>query len=328
MFRIKRWTIARPRRHRGGMSLLLVLMAMTSHPAAVLAGPIGAVGAGDSVVATTGPNTSLQQPARFRAKPPGKRYSVSVPIGQARPALPLPRIEGPDDERLPLVVIDAGHGGHDPGAISPHSGRREKDITLAIVRAIRDDLIASGRVRVALTRADDRFLVLEERFGIARRLGADLFISVHADAAENDQARGASIYTLSEVASDREAARLAARENKANMINGVDLGRHSSAVSSILLDLTQRETMNIASDFARLLQREAADELSFRTTAHRFASFVVLKAPDMPSVLFETGFLSNKEDAEFLASPAGQKKVARGVREAVQLHFARQVAAQ
>lgn len=309
------------------MSLLLVLMAMTSHPAAALAGPIGAVGAGDSVVAAPGPRTSLQPPARFRAKPPGKRYSVSVPIGQARPALPLPRIEGPDDARLPLVVIDAGHGGHDPGAISPHSGRREKDITLAIARAIRDDLIASGRVRVALTRADDRFLVLEERFGIARRLKADLFISVHADAAENDQARGASIYTLSEVASDREAARLAARENKANMINGVDLGRHSSAVSSILLDLTQRETMNIASDFARLLQREAADELSFRTTAHRFASFVVLKAPDMPSVLFETGFLSNKEDAEFLASAAGQKKVARGVREAVQLHFARQVAA-
>lgn len=309
------------------MSLLLVLMAMTSHPAAGLAGPIGAVGAGDSVVAAPGPRTSLQPPARFRAKPPGKRYSVSVPIGQARPALPLPRIEGPDDARLPLVVIDAGHGGHDPGAISPHSGKREKDITLAIARAIRDDLIASGRVRVALTRADDRFLVLEERFGIARRLKADLFISVHADAAENDQARGASIYTLSEVASDREAARLAARENKANMINGVDLGRHSSAVSSILLDLTQRETMNIASDFARLLQREAADDLSFRTTAHRFASFVVLKAPDMPSVLFETGFLSNKEDAEFLASAAGQKKVARGVREAVQLHFARQVAA-
>lgn len=274
-----------------------------------------------------GPRTEIQPPAQFRAKPPEKRYSVTVPIGKPKPALPLPPIQGPDNPRLPLVVIDAGHGGHDPGAISPHSGKREKDITLALARAIRDDLVASGRVRVALTRSDDRYLVLEERYGIARRLKADLFISVHADAAENEQASGASVYTLSEVASDREAARLAARENKANIINGIDLGAHSSEVSSILLDLTQRETMNVASDFARLLQREASEGVKFRTSAHRFASFVVLKAPDTPSVLFETGFISNKDDAEFLASKAGQQRVARGVRDAVQIHFARQIAA-
>lgn len=285
------------------------------------------VSAGEFERASRSPRTILQPPAGFRAKPPEKRYSVTVPIGKPKPAVALPRIEGPDNGRLPLVVIDAGHGGHDPGAISPHSGKREKDITLALARAIRDDLLASGRVRVALTRADDRFLVLEERFGIARRLKADLFISVHADAAENETASGASIYTLSEVASDREAARLAARENKANIINGVDLGAHSGDVSAILLDLTQRETMNVASDFARLLQREASDGVKFRTSAHRFASFIVLKAPDTPSVLFETGFISNKVDAEFLASAAGQKKVARGVRDAVQIHFARQIAA-
>lgn len=273
------------------------------------------------------PRTEWQPPLNFRAKPPEKRYSVTVPIGAPKPAPALPKIEGPNNPRLPLVVIDAGHGGHDPGAISPHSGKREKDITLGIARAIRDDLVASGRVRVALTRSDDRFLVLEERYGIARRLKADLFISIHADAAENEEAHGASVYTLSEVASDREAARLAARENKANIINGVDLGAHSGEVSSILLDLTQRETMNVASDFARLLQREAADDVTFRSTAHRFASFVVLKAPDTPSVLFETGFISNKDDSEFLASAAGQKKVARGVRDAIQVHFARQIAA-
>lgn len=277
--------------------------------------------------AARAPRLTLQPPANFRAKPPKKRYSVSVPIGKAKPALPLPDIHGPSDHRLPLVVLDAGHGGHDPGAISPHNGRYEKDITLSLVRAIRDELVASGRVRVALTRSDDRYLVLEERYGIARRLKADLFISIHADAAENHDAHGASIYTLSEVASDREAARLAARENKSNIINGVDLGVHGGDVSSILLDLAQRETMNVASDFARLLQREASDEVKFRTSAHRFASFVVLKAPDTPSVLFETGFISNKDDAAFLASPAGQKKIARGVREAVQLHFARQIAA-
>lgn len=272
------------------------------------------------------PKLELQPPVHFRAKPPAKHYSVTVPIGAPKSALPLPPVQGPDNSRLPLVVIDAGHGGHDPGAISPQSGRQEKSITLAIARAIRDDLLASGRVRVALTRSDDRYLVLEERFGIARRLKADLFISIHADSAENLDASGASIYTLSEVASDREAARLASRENKANIINGVDLGAHSSDVSSILLDLTQRETMNVSSDFARLLQRDAASAVHFRTDAHRFASFVVLKSPDTPSVLFETGFISNVHDADFLSSRAGQKKLAQGVSDAVQAHFARQIA--
>lgn len=274
------------------------------------------------------PRADAVHSASFRAEAPKKkRYSVTVPISKAKPAVPLPAIAGPADARLPLVVIDPGHGGHDPGAVSPFGGAREKDVTLALARAIRDELVATGRVRVALTRTDDRYLVLEERYGIARQLKADLFLSVHADAAETPDARGASVYTLSEVASDREAARLAARENKANIINGVDLGAHSSDVSSILLDLTQRETMNTASDFARLLQREASDEMKFRTTARRFASFVVLKAPDTPSILFETGFLSNKEDAEFLTSAEGRKKVARGVREAVQVHFARRIAA-
>lgn len=256
------------------------------------------------------------------AKRTGARYSVSVPIGRPRPA-DIPKIEGPADARLPLVVIDAGHGGHDPGAISPHNGAREKDVTLALARALREELLATGRIRVALTRSDDRFLVLEERYGIARRLGADLFISLHADAAATPDARGASIYTLSEVASDQEAARLAARENRANIIGGVDLSAQSNSVSSILIDLAQRETMTQSADFARLLQREAAKAVTFRSTARRFAAFVVLKSPDTPSVLFETGFISNRADAEFLASSAGQRALARGVRDAVQVHFAR-----
>ena len=246
-----------------------------------------------------------------------------MPIGRPRPTVELPKIEGPNNADLPLVVIDAGHGGHDPGAISPHNGAREKDVTLALARALRAELLATGRIRVALTRGDDRFLILEERYGIARRLKADLFISLHADAAETPDARGASIYTLSEVASDREAARLAARENRSNIIGGVDLSAQSSAVSSILIDLSQRETMQLSADFARLLQREAGSAIRFRTTARRFAAFVVLKSPDTPSVLFETGFISNREDAEYLASAAGQRALARGVRAAVVTHFAR-----
>ena len=253
----------------------------------------------------------------------GRRYEVSVPIGPARRGVPLPVIHGAADPRLPLVVIDAGHGGHDPGAISPDGRHREEEITLAIARAIRDDLVATGRVRVALTRDRDEYLVLEERYGIARRLGADLFVSIHADAAENPEATGASIFTLSEVASDREAQRLAARENRANILNGVDLGGQPNDVRSILIDLTQRETMNLSADFARTLQRTAAGDIPFRTASHRFAGFVVLKAPDMPSILLETGFISNPRDAERIASRAGQQAIARGMRNAVLTHFAR-----
>jgi N-acetylmuramoyl-L-alanine amidase len=223
-------------------------------------------------------------------------------------------------------VIDAGHGGHDPGAISPHGNQREKNVTLGIARAIRDRLVASGRVRVALTRDTDKFLVLEERFGIARRLDADLFISIHADAAGNQSAQGATVYTLAEVASDREAAKLAARENKANIINGVNLGGTNRDVSSILIDLTQRETMNVSADFAKLLHREGSRQMTFRRIPHKFGSFVVLKAPDTPSVLLETGYLTNRNDVAFLSSRAGQRKVANGVANAIEAHFARKLA--
>lgn len=262
----------------------------------------------------------------FRAAPPADHYSVSVPLGRPRQAAGLPRILGPDDERLPLVVLDAGHGGHDPGAISPHGGHREKDVTLAIAQKIRADLLKTGRVRVAMTRENDSFVVLQDRFLIARKLDADLFISLHADAAAHAEASGATVYTLSEVASDREAQRLAVRENKVNIINGIDLGGTSNDVSSILIDLTQRETMNISAGFAKLLLREAGANMALRSTSHRFASFVVLKAADTPSVLFETGYLTNEKDMAFLASSAGQNNVAKSVSAAVQAHFARRVA--
>ena len=183
--------------------------------------------------------------------------------------IPLaPAIEGERDDSLPavtpargtdppLVVIDPGHGGRDPGASSPEGELREKDVTLALARAMRDSLARSGRVRAALTRDGDSYLPLAERYAIARRLGADLFISVHADAAPaNDQARGATLYTLSEVASDRQAALLAARENEADLIGGARLSPDAN-VNLILIDLAQRESMNVSADFARLLYREA-----------------------------------------------------------------------
>ena len=254
-----------------------------------------------------------------------QRATASVPVPSRRRGQRLPRIEGDADR--PLVVIDAGHGGHDPGAISPHGGMQEKELTLKTARAVRDALLASGRVRVALTRDRDEFLVLQERYAIARRLGASLFISIHCDSADNPQATGASIYTLSEVASDREAARLAARENKADILAGVDLGRQSADISSILIDLTQRETMNASAGFARLLGREATGVIPLKPNYHRMASLMVLKAPDLPSILFETGYLSNEADAQRLDSVEGRRAIAKSVERAVEVYFARRLAA-
>lgn len=251
-------------------------------------------------------------------------YSLRIALDPPIVEVPLPPVEGPDDPERPLVVIDPGHGGHDPGAVSSQ-GVREEEIALAVSRAMRDGLLESGRVRVALTRDGDSFLTLRDRFEIARRLGADLFVSVHADAARRGEARGATIYTLSEVASDGEAELLAHRENKADIINGVNLGGRPTQVASILIDLAQREAMDDAAAFARLLRRESTG-VPFRDDYHRMASLLVLKAPDVPSILFEAGYVTNAEDAAFIASPEGQQRIADGFARAVEVHFARRMA--
>jgi N-acetylmuramoyl-L-alanine amidase len=257
---------------------------------------------------------------------PRAQQDEGVPIastgGRALPA-GLPRILG--DPGRPLVVLDAGHGGHDPGAVSPFGARREKDVTLAIATAIRDALAASGRVRVAMTREDDRYLVLKDRYEIARKMRAALFISIHADAAPaNDGARGATIYTLSEVASDREAALLAEQQNRSDRIAGESLSG-DTGVDRILIDLAQRESMTVSADFAALLKREASAYFPFRPEYHRFASLVVLKAPDVPSILFETGYLTNATDTAYISSPEGRQQIALGMKSAIETHFARRL---
>ena len=257
------------------------------------------------------------------AAPPPNRAVANLPAYPTR--FRLPAVLGPKRLSLPLVVIDAGHGGHDPGSSSSSGRVQEKDMALQIARAIRDALVASGRVRVAMTRDTDKFLVLAERREIARALHADLFLSVHCDSAPNPAARGASIYTLSETSSDRVAAALAARENKADVLNGVDLSRETSDVSSILIDLAQRETMNVSSSFASLLQRELAPLIGLRSTFHKYAGLMVLKAPDVPSVLLETGYISNDDDLAQLTSVSYREKIATGVRRAVEAHFARRL---
>jgi N-acetylmuramoyl-L-alanine amidase len=257
---------------------------------------------------------------------PRAERDEGVPIAIAErsdPMVGLPRILG--DPGRPLVVLDAGHGGRDPGATSPFGSRREKDVTLAIAAAIRDALAGSGKVRVAMTREDDRYLVLKDRYEIARRMRADLFISIHADAApSNDGARGATIYTLSEVASDRQAALLAEQQNQSDRIAGSALSG-DTGVDRILIDLTQRESMTVSADFAALLKREASAYFPFRPEYHRFASLVVLKAPDVPSILFETGYLTNATDAAYIGSAEGRQQIALGMKSAIETHFARRL---
>jgi N-acetylmuramoyl-L-alanine amidase len=265
-----------------------------------------------------------QPPVAYRASPPKSRYNITIPLDPPANGLPRPRIYGPKGR--PLVVIDAGHGGHDPGTISPVTGQHEKTVTLAIAKRIRDELLASGRVRVALTREDDRFYVLRERSAIARNIGADLFISIHADAAPSPDASGATLYTLSEVASDKEAAALAARENKSDIVKGVNLGGEKADVASILIDLAQRETMNNSVRFANLIKRESGGQIPFRSGFHRMAGFAVLKAPDTPAILMEVGYMTNADDVARLHSAQGQTQIASGLRKAIEIFFARSVA--
>ena len=261
----------------------------------------------------------------LRADRPKKRYSVTVPIGKPKPAVSLPRIEGRDNPRLPLVVIDAGHGGHDPGATSPYNGKREKDLTLELARAIRDDLVAGGRVRVALTRSDDRYLVLEERYGIARRLKADLFLSIHADAAENRNARGSSVYVLSTKGASSQRARwLADKENAADLIGGVSLQRTEGTLANVLLDLAQSGNMKASEDAAsHVLGGLKRIGNNHKPNLER-ANFAVLRTSDMPAMLVETAFISNPDEERRLTDPAYQRRVAGAVLDGVHTYFSRQ----
>ncbi len=258
----------------------------------------------------------------FGAPGRGYDYVVKVLLPQGDAALGLPKVEGPMDAGRPLVVIDAGHGGKDPGAGT--GSFREKDLTLALAKALRDDLVKAGGVRVALTRDDDTYLVLPERSAIARRLNADLFISIHADSTESaNGASGATVYTLSAKGSNQAAEKIAARENAADLINGVRIDEQSEAVSAILVDLSQRETQAKSEEFARLILREGQGRLPFREKSEQSAAFAVLKSPDLPSVLFESGYINNPEDVARLATADGRRNFAGIVGNAIRAFFAR-----
>jgi N-acetylmuramoyl-L-alanine amidase len=251
-------------------------------------------------------------------------------IADATPAVPMappvaPKPATPLDSR-PVVVIDPGHGGLDNGT---QSGTEiEKTLVLAFGLALRDRIEKSGKYRVVMTRTDDTFIPLADRVRIARNQSAALFVSIHADALPRGEgdAQGATIYTLSDHASDVEAERLAEAENKADAIGGVNLTEEPTDVADILIELTQRETRTFSNRFARLLMGEMKSTVRMHKHPLKSAGFKVLKAPDVPSVLVELGYVSNKDDLEHLVSENWRSRTVGSMALAIDAFFAKRLA--
>jgi len=227
----------------------------------------------------------------------------------------------PEARGRPIVVIDAGHGGRDPGATGVSGQVTEKDLTLTLARELRDQLVKRGRVRVAMTREDDRYLTLDDRANVARRLDAAMFVSLHMDSAPNPLARGATVYSLSDVASDAEAARLAALQNA-----GADNSASDGSLDGMLSDLAMRLQMSASADLAARLVNKSAGRFELRPNPHRFAAFHVLRRAGAPAVLFESGYLSNVDDEALLRSPEQRAKIALALAQAIEAEVASRAA--
>jgi N-acetylmuramoyl-L-alanine amidase len=256
--------------------------------------------------------TFLLPPALHRAM----AAKVSKPVGSAK--VPDPKGAKPP---APLVMLDPGHGGKDPGAIGV-SGTYEKQVALATALQLKRELESSGRYRVELTRSRDEFIPLDERVDRAQRKGANLFVSMHADALSDHSVRGASVYTLAPTASDAQTAALARTENSADRFVGGGWQGASPEVSHILASLVRQETRSGSVRIARRLVGSLDEELPMLPNPDRHAGFVVLKAADIPSVLVEMGFMSNPHDEAALRQPDHRKLVAQAMHRAVDAFFA------
>jgi len=220
-----------------------------------------------------------------------------------------------------LVMLDPGHGGKDPGAIGI-SGTYEKHVALASAQELKKQLEAGGRYRVELTRTRDVFIPLEDRVALAQRRGAALFVSMHADALTDHGVRGASVYTLAEHASDAQTAALAQRENASDRFAGADFHGTPPEVARILASLVRQETRLGSARMARSVVGEMGHDVKLLQNPSRHAGFVVLKAADIPSVLVEMGFMSNRDDEAALRQAAHRVRVASALRRAIDLYFA------
>jgi N-acetylmuramoyl-L-alanine amidase len=234
---------------------------------------------------------------------------------------PPARKPAPPPEKR-IIVIDPGHGGVDPGAIGSAMKILEKNVALRTGKALRNRLEATGRYRVIMTRSDDQIVRLRDRLRIARESGGELFISLHADSlVQAPNIRGASVYTLSERASNDEAARLARKENRADILAGIDLSNQEDIVTEILIDLAQRDANNRSIELAEALVEQLGDATTMARRRRAQAGFVVLKSPDMPSVLVELGYLSNAADEKALADDAHVAALAGAIARAIDLYF-------
>jgi N-acetylmuramoyl-L-alanine amidase len=317
---------------RAGQRLVLELEPVNAEAFATVVQPWTASGAKLQTAPPAPLPTAQTSAAASPPKPPsppaieGPRPPVNVAAAPAATAVPPATSAKPAPKRSDgrkVIVVDAGHGGVDPGTLGNH-GTHEKDITLAMAREVRRQLEATGRYRVVMTRDEDIFVQLRDRVAKARAVNAELFLSIHADSIGSSQTRGASVYTLSETASDAEAAALAARENRSDIIAGVDLSAENKDVASILIDLAQRETLNRSASLAHSLVTELGRETQLLPSRpHRFAGFAVLKAPDVPSALIELGYLSNRQEEQLLNRPQHRSKVATAIVRAVDRHFGR-----
>lgn len=225
-------------------------------------------------------------------------------------------------KKIPIIVIDAGHGGKDPGTIGNFARTKEKDLTLAYSKELAKQLMNTQHYRVYLTRDKDVFLPLKTRVEKARKIKSDLFISIHVNAIEDSKVSGFSIYTLSEKSSDKQAELLAQKENRADIINGVDFSGASRDIMNTLIDMSQRESKNSSSNFSNIVIKSVrASGIEVLQNTHRFAGFAVLTAPDMASTLIELGYLSNKQEEKLLNSLSYKRKLTASLVEAIEQYF-------
>ena len=268
---------------------------------------------------------SLSADSRPELRPAIAEANAAVPTAARLETATAPKPAAAPDLR-PVIIVDPGHGGPDNGTQS--GGESEKNLVLGFSLALRDRIEKSGKYRVVMNRTDDTFIPLADRVRIARNQSAALFVSIHADAlpCREGDAQGATIYTLSDRASDAEAERLAEAENKADAIGGVNLTEEPTEVADILIDLAQRETRTFSNRFARILMGEMKATTRMHKHPLKSAGFRVLKAPDVPSVLIELGYVSNKDDLEHLLSENWRSRTVGSVAHAIDAFFAKRLA--
>lgn len=276
------------------------------------------------VMDLTGPSAAVSssKPQENTAKPVSQKKNAVREPSRLSEITPPPRPDvglTPIKKTKKVIVLDPGHGGQDPGAIS-RSGKYEKNITLAMAQETRE-LLEDAGYKVVLTRDKDKAIPLRGRTVIAHQADGDLFISIHADSAKDRNARGLSVYTISEKASDVEAAALAERENKADILLGLDLTGYNSDVSNLLIDLAKIDTMNQSALFAKSLVAEMKRETTLVPNAHRMAGFAVLKSMNTPAVLLELGYLSNRQEEKLLQKKSYRKELGKAVVRAVDAYF-------